>query len=109
MNLEHSHVDTYLGIPSVPRIGASKISTSVQLFHFIPFHLLVVIIMTRTINILVAFKITRKIAIQPLSGRLPFTGHHWNLDFGGQNFPIRYVSTFSSFTFKGRSKENVKF
>ena len=38
---------------------------------------------------------TKKIAIQPLSGRLPFTGHHWNLDFGGQNFPIRYVSTFS--------------
>ena len=39
---------------------------------------------------------TKKIAIQPLSGRLPFTGHHWNLDFGGQNFPIRYISTVSS-------------
>ena len=64
----------------------------VQLIHY----LLVVIIMTRTINILVAFKITRKIAIQPLSCRLPSTGHHWNLDFGGQNFPIRYISTFSS-------------
>ena len=95
----------YVEIATLPKMCSSKIWTYVWLIHY----LLVVIIMTRTINILVAFKITKKIAIQPLSGRLPSTGHHWNLDFGGQNFPIRYVSTFSSFTFKGRSKENAKF